>query len=441
MLQALGSAATEVRNRLGESLASLERFAAPIDQATTPSLEALKAYSLGNQRRGQAREDEALAFYERATQLDPNFAMAWARLSVIHYNFLDFTKSLVAAERAYALRDRVSELERFYIIGRYQAVTGDTAGLRRTYQLWKETYPRDTAPRNNLALLLAQRGDHEAAVVEALEANRIDPTSPFPYANLCTSYIALNKLAEGRAIALKGVEVRPRYGAVQACLYTIAYLEKNAEEMQRIEQATATTPAGLEIGEIGLRATLAAGKVREMMTALRQAEPAIVKAGRQPALSEAIAVFAMNATLLGDHVTAGRLADQALKLSTPEDVAWSVPLVYNMIGRPQAAAPIATVQEKRFAADADFVEFFLPTNEAMAAMARGDHAAAAERLKPIEYIERSRPMLPTRADARCLPRASTRKPRSHFSAPSIIAFPSSRVRSAPCARSGWHGSA
>ena len=393
VLQALGSAATEVRNRLGESLASLERFAAPIDQATTPSLEALKAYSLGNQRRGEAREDEALAFYERATQLDPNFAMAWARISVIHWNVLDFAKSMAAAERAYALRDRVSELERFYIIGRYQAVIGDTAGLRRTYQLWKETYPRDTAPRNNLALLFAQRGDHEAAIVEAVEANRLDPTTPFPYANLCTSYIALNKLAEAKAIALKGVQVRPRYGTLHGCLFTIAYLEKNADEMRRIENATANSQAALEIAEIGMRATLAAGKVRETTAALQKVEPIARQAGRLPALSEALVVFAMNATLLGDNVTAGRLADQALKLSTPEDVAWTLPIVYNLIGRPQAAAPIATIHERRFATDADFVEFSLPANQAAAAMARGDHAAAAERLQSIEYIERSRPML------------------------------------------------
>ena len=168
---------------------------------------------------------------------------------------------------------------------------------------------------------------------------------------------------------------------MQGCLYTIAYLEKNGEEMRRIEAATANFPAALEIGEIRMRATLAAGKVRETMGTLQNAERAVLQAGRQPALAEAVAVFAMNVTLFGDNVTAGKLADRALALSNPEDVSWVVPMVYYMIGRPQAAAPLATVHEKRFATDAEFVEVYHPGQQAAAAVASGDYATAAELLK------------------------------------------------------------
>ena len=391
VLQALGAAAGEVRKRLGESLASIERFDAPIEQATTASLEALKAYSLGNQRRAEGRDEEALAYYERATQLDPNFAMAHARTSVIHYNRLDFPRSLPAAQRAYALRDRVSELERFYITARYQSITGEVAGLRQTYQMWKETYPRDTAPRNNLAIVYSQRGDYETAIAEAVEANRLDPTSPFPYANLCSSYIAINRLAEARAIANQGLEVRPLYGNVNQCLYIVSYLEKNHDEMRRIEERTAKSPAAAEIAEVRARAALAEGKVREFVARLQSAERVALQTNRRGGLVEGLGSLAGEAAILGDHALAGRLADRSLALSSPADVSWVVAIVYNVIGRPQAAAPIDLVQEKRFAADADFNEVFLPVRKAAAAFARGDYAATIDFLKPLEFMERARP--------------------------------------------------
>ena len=255
VLRALGTAASEIRTRLGESLASLQRFDAPIEQATTASLEALQAYSQGNERRAQGREREAIPFYERAVQLDPNFAMAYARMSVVRYNYGDFPRSAADAERAYQLRDRVSERERLYITSRNLTMTGDRQGLQKIYQLWQDTYPRDTTPRNNLASLLVQTGDFEGGVREALEANQLDSGMPFPYANLCHGYIALNRTAEARAIAERGIAVRPAYGELHGCLYRVAYLEGNREAMRRIE------------GESVKAGVSAAGAVRELRIA------------------------------------------------------------------------------------------------------------------------------------------------------------------------------
>jgi tetratricopeptide (TPR) repeat protein len=393
VLPALGAAASEMRGRLGESLASIQRFDAPIEQATTSSLEALKAYSMGNDRRGQGREADAIPLFERAVELDPNFAMAHARLSVVHFNRLDFSKSLAAAERAYALRDRVSEHERLYIMARYQSISGDTDGLQRTYEVWRQTYPRESAPRNNLSLLLAQRGEYEAAIAEALEANRLDPSLPFPYANLCTAYIALNRLAESRAIASRGLEGRPSYAPLIQCLHTVAYLENNAGEMRRLEEKAVGTPAAIDTEEMRMRVLVARGRLREALAILEKTEAAAKGSGTIANFAEVLAAFAAEASMLQDSATAGRLADRAMALTGAADAPWSIPIVYYLLGRASDAAAIDAVQARRFSGDRDFVDRWRPIRVAAGMIARGESAPAAELLRPLEPIERSRPQI------------------------------------------------
>ncbi|HMC77374.1 MAG TPA: protein kinase [Vicinamibacterales bacterium] len=394
VLQALGAAASDIRNRLGESLASLQRFAAPIEQATTSSLDALKAFSTGNERRGQGRERDALPFYERAAELDPNFAMAYARLSVVYYNMGDFPTSATHADRAYQLRDRVSERERFYITARYQLMRGDTAGLERTYGLWKATYPRDTAPRNNLAMLLSQNGDHEAAIREALDANRLDPSSPFPYANLCGGYIAINRLAEARAIAMKGLEARPAYGALHNCLYTIAYLESDDAAMRRIVAQTANMPpARDDVAQAAARALVARGQLKEAQKLAGQLETEARKLGTLAGFAEGIAGFAVDAWTMGDVALAGRLADQSLSYTTPENAPWGIPVVLYSMGRTQQASTLFALLNRRFAEDRDFRQIWAPVTESAAAFYRRDYAAALEKLRPAGPFERARPGL------------------------------------------------
>ena len=391
VLHALGAAATEMRGRLGESLASIQRFDAPIEQATTSSLEALKAYSMGTERRSQGREEEAIPFFERAVELDPNFAMAWARLSVVHFNRMDFRRSFDTAEQAYALRDRVSEHERLYITSRYQSIRGDTDGLRRTYEVWRQTYPRETAPRNNLSQLLSQHGETEAAIAEALEANRLDPSTPFPYANLCTSYITLNRLGESRAIARKGLELLPQYGPLHNCLYTIAYLEKHTDEMRQIVDKAKTASYRPIVMEAHIRATLADGKVRAATALMQEAEAPARASNNLAALAEGLASFAAEALTMGDSALAGRFADRALALTNPVDVPWGVPAIYYTLGRIRDAEAIEAAQAKPFANDRDFTTEWQPVRQAAAKLQRGDAVGAVALLRGLEPIERVHP--------------------------------------------------
>ena len=391
VLQALGSSTSEIRTRLGESLASLERFDAPIEQATTGSLEALKAFSLGNDRRSQGRERDALPFYQRATELDPNFAMAYARASVVHFNIGDFPKAAANADRAYQLRDRVSERERFYITARQQTMNGDETGLQRTYELWKETFPRDTAPRNNLSMLYGRRGDYDAGLRVALEAYRLDPSSPFPYANLCNGYIAMRRLAEAKSIAEKGLEVRPAYGVLHACLYMVAYLEADEASMRRIADQTADTPAHNDVLEVAVRALVARGQVREAHKLSSQLEANARQTGNEAGFAEGLASFALDALALNDTGLAVRSIDRALGYVKPEYAPWSAPVVLYAAGRLKEAAVLEGVLTTRFASDQDFRTVWLPIIRASGGQFQRDYAGALEALRPSEAFERSRP--------------------------------------------------
>ena len=393
VLQALGAAASEMRGRLGESLASVQRFDAPIEQATTASLEALKAFSQGNQRRAEGREPESIPFYEHAVQLDPNFAMAYARLSVVNFNIGNFGKSAEYARQAYERRDRVSERERLYITARYQTMEGDRASIKRTYEVWKETYPRDTAPRNNLAMLYSQQGEHEAALQEALEANRIDPSLPFAYSNLCHGYLALNKLAEAKAVAARGIAALPAYADLHRCSYILAYLEEDEATMRRIsDQFTKGVAAGA-ITEVRVRAMLANGRFDEVREQIATFEQSARAEGAAGAFAEGLAAMASQASLVGDAALALQWADRAHQITGDADAPWVLPHVYFENGRTQKATTLHALLKKRFENDTFYRGIWEPSAAASAAFARRDYTGALEALGPSESFERAHPIL------------------------------------------------
>jgi tetratricopeptide (TPR) repeat protein len=394
VLRTLGSVATAIRGKLGESLASVKRFDAPIEQATTASLDALKAYAAGDTRRRQGREDEAIPFYEQAIQLDPNFAMAYARLAVVYTNRDEWDKAVAPLAKAYALRDRVSERERFYITARYQTQLGDMEGQRRTYEVWQDTYPRDTTPRNNLAIALRHLGDFDGARQEALEANRLDPTLAFPYANLCEADVALNKLSEAKAIVRKGLETHPAYSALHACLITIAHLEGDRAEMQRLVDAAANTLAGPTATAVFASAAVADGRLREARTLADRIEVAMTQHGLKESFAVGASQESLKFALMGDTAGALQLVDRAVAATSAPENLWTLPITLYLSGRAKQADALVAAIRKRFSADYDFKTVYGPVLTACAALARGDNAAAIEALKGLEAFDKPNPRLP-----------------------------------------------
>src|SRR5690349_7407769 len=231
---ALGTAASNLRQKLGESLSSVQKYDVSIEQATTSSLEALKAYSMGNEERSKGNARESLTFYKRAVELDPNFAMAYARIGVYYGNQeqLDAAKQYV--QKAYDLRDRVSERERLYIIEKYYTyITGEIDKAVDTQKTWARLYPGDFIPHNNLALNYQMLGNFDDAVKEALEAARLSPNTASARENVIQSFVGLGRIDEAEQAAREIEKINPDSANVHFKRYFFAFLRHDQAAMDR----------------------------------------------------------------------------------------------------------------------------------------------------------------------------------------------------------------
>jgi tetratricopeptide (TPR) repeat protein len=225
VLSSLGTAASNLRQKLGESLSSIKKFEVPIEQATTSSLEALKAYAMGTDERNRGRARESLVFFKRAVELDPNFAMAYARIAVFYVNQGQFELANGYVQKAFDLRERVSERERLYISEKYyNYVTGEFDKATEVLQTWSRQYPNDFIPHNNLSLNYSLLGRYEDAVKEALEAVRLSPNSTTARDNLIGSFIGLNRFDEAEQANKELRTLYPDYGSVHFNNYFFAFL-------------------------------------------------------------------------------------------------------------------------------------------------------------------------------------------------------------------------
>ena len=226
VLKSLDKAASDLRQKLGESLSSVQQFATPLEQATTSSLEALKQYSLGYSFHNRVEDDPAVAPLKRAVELDPNFAMAHAVLGVALSNDGNSAEANIYLKKAYELRERASEAEKFYIEGHYyDIVTGDYESAIELYKRWTQTYPRQNSPWDNLSLAYQTLGDQEKALAAANEALRIDPTDEFGYQNKTISYLFMNRYDDAKAVAETGRSQKIDPIVVHDALYSIAVIQ------------------------------------------------------------------------------------------------------------------------------------------------------------------------------------------------------------------------
>ena len=234
VLKALGSATAELRGKLGESLASIGKYDAPIQDATTASLDALKSYSVGMTTRRRDGDAASLPFLRRAIERDDNFALAHARLSTVYGNLGESSLAREEITKAYALRERVSEPERLYITARYASIVeGSTQKTIETYLVWVQTYPNDYVPRANLAGAYESRGDHDKAIEEYRTAIRLAPDEPLSIGNLAGIYTALNRPDEARRVVEEGIGRGLDSIGFRSELYTLAFFRHDEAEMAK----------------------------------------------------------------------------------------------------------------------------------------------------------------------------------------------------------------
>jgi eukaryotic-like serine/threonine-protein kinase len=391
VLDALGRVASEIRVKLGESLKTVKKLDTPLERATTPSLEALHAYSLGWELAiGKNDMAAAIPLFQRAVRLDPNFAMAYASLANIDYNLGEKSEAADNTRKAYDLRDRVSEREKFYIEAHYHdRVTGDMENARRSYELWANTYPRDWLARNNLGVTYVNLGQYDKAYTEFQEGLRLNPGGLLSYANAVNSYLFLNRLEEGHAKAEEALAKNLDSPYLHVMIYLIAFLRNDVAEMARQLEGS----AGKQGVEDVLRAYEAdtqayfgrLGKAREFS---RLAVASAEQAGGKETAASYRAQAALREALFGNAAEAHRRAESALSLSTGRDVQYGAALALGMAGAAEGQVEKLTSDlAKRFPTDTLVQYNYLPTVHAQLALNRNDPSKAIEVLQAASPYE------------------------------------------------------
>jgi len=234
VLRALDDSTGKIRRKLGESLASIQKFGAPVEQATTGSLEALKMFATGDELRRQGKVPESISFFQRAIELDPQFTLAYARLGAAYANLNEIGLSKQYLGKAFQLRERTSEKERLYLAARYyENVSGEAGKAIDNYEIWKTAYPRDWIPFNNLGNKYTDLGQYEKAIEASREALRLNPSHELPYETLARAYKRANRFAEAKSVSEAALAKHLERWGLHGVLYQIAFAEGDTGTMQR----------------------------------------------------------------------------------------------------------------------------------------------------------------------------------------------------------------
>ena len=264
VLSALGTAASNLRKKLGESLSSIQKYDVNIEQATTSSLEALKAYAMANDERAKGKANESLALYKRAVELDPTFAMAYARIGVHYGNMHQLESARGWVQKAYELRDRVSEREKLYITEKYYSfITGEIDKTIETLQTWARLYPTDFIPHNNLSLNYQLIGRYDEALKEAIEAVRLSPNNISARVNQVKSFVGLGRLDEAEQAEREAQKINADNLGAHANNYFFAYMRQDRATMEREVQWAKGKPEEVEFTMLQSFTALSFGKFKE----------------------------------------------------------------------------------------------------------------------------------------------------------------------------------
>ena len=388
VLTALGRAASRLRAKLGESLSSIQKFDAPLQQATTSSLEALRAFSLGDQQRAKGADFDAIPFFKRAIELDPNFALAYARLAAAHNNIGEIEQAGEYAKKAFELRDRVSERERFYIAARYyDSVTGETNKTIENYETWRGTYPRDYIPWTNLAGLYLNLGQCDKALEEARGATKLEPDRPFAFLNLATAYMGLNRLEEAKAILDKALAENPDSSAIRVARFVIACVQGDATAMQRCADAARGKP-----GEEGLfmaqgQAAAFTGELQRARESFRRSVELALRSNLRESAAGVQAQGALIEAEFGNARYAREGAGAALTLGRAKAAPAIAAIAVARAGDAGRAQRLVDELARRFPADTLLNATLLATARAAIELQADNPGKAVELLRPASQYE------------------------------------------------------
>ena len=393
VLKALDAAAVSLRSKLGESLSSVQKYATPLEEATTPSLEALKAYSLGVKTFYAKGQTAALPFFKRAVDLDPNFAMAYSWTSAVYFNLNEVGRGAENGRKAYELRERVSERERLLIEGDYYVIaTGELEKAVQTFELWQQTYPRDSLPYTNLGFVSMALGNWEKALEESREALRLAPNNAVNYLNLGIAYTTFNRLEEAEAVYKQAEERKLEAEMLLQSRYWLAFLKGDAAQMAQLVSAAMGKP-GFEDLLLAAQADTEGwyGKLKNAHELTRRAMDSAQHNDAKETAATYQAAAALREVEVGNREQARAEANAALKLAPNRDVRAIAALALARAGDTAEAEKLAAELDKTFPLHTRVQRYWLPTIRAAVALQRKDPNRAIELLKVASTVELSYP--------------------------------------------------
>ena len=378
VLDALDMAASTMRTKLGESFSTVQKFDTPTEQATTPSLEALHAFSLGAKTKDITGDEAALPLFEEAIKLDPNFAMAYALLGTSLSNLEERQRGAEMLKKAYDLRGSVSEREKFYIEAYYyDLVLGDLTKAMERYEHWARVYPRDDRPVGNLGLIYGYIGQHDKAVVQARSALQLQPGSGLRYANLVQGYVHVGNLSAARSTLEEARSRNVDSPYLDLYSYQLAFVQHDATKMAEEVGRVAGRP-GVEDMLLAAEADTAAynGHLLEARNLSSQAIASAKRTAEAETAASYEAAAALREALFGNPDLALKHVKAALAVSKGRDVQYAAILALALIGKPGEAQHLCEQLSKEFPDDTLVQSAYLPTIKAQIALGRHEVSEA-----------------------------------------------------------------
>jgi eukaryotic-like serine/threonine-protein kinase len=382
VLKSLGQGASRLREKLGETLSSVQKFDAPIEQVTTSSLEALRYYSLGLEQHSSGHYAQAIPFYQHAIEVDSRFAIAYARLATCYNLTKQYEAALAASAKAYEYRDRASEREKLFVSWNYYgAVTGQIDEAANALEVWKRTFPRDWEPHNLLAVRYTLTGPFEKAVEEAGEAARLNPKEAKAHANLAIAFMGLNRFDEARQVILNAMAQKMETEAMHLQLYHLAII--NSDE----------TAARQEIDWAKAKSSGYAAEIWQGRAAEFRGQPALANQFSEQALERAVhdnakeaaaqlvAQQAIRAAVFRDCGKVSALTAKVLTFSRDRSFLYQSANALATCGQTPAAQTMIEEMQKRFPQDTLLNSVSIPLIRAQLELNRGNAAQALQLLE------------------------------------------------------------
>ena len=388
VLEALSDAASKLRNDLGESLSSVQKYDVPLVEATTTSLEALKAFSMGQRTSREKGTTAAIPFLRHAVELDPNFAMAYTSLATSYYNLNQVDLGIAAIKKAFELRDRVTERERSHITTLYYDIaTGEADKATEGYKQWLQIYPRDATVHGNLADEYMIAGRYQDAVDSERAGLSGDP-NVVDYINLIASYVALNRFDEAQAAIDDAAARKLDDPTIHENIYTLAFLRGDSSRMEH-EVALAAGKPGWEDLSLFQHSNTAAwhGRIAEARSLTHRAAESATHADTKESAALYLADAALRDSAFGNRDQAREFAKESSKAAESRDAQVLVALALARAGDLPHAQGVADDLNRRFPVNTVIQGVWVPTIHAQIELARGNAAKAIDLLKPTAAYE------------------------------------------------------